>query len=418
LSTNQVIESYVEARESAVRSYARSFPTVFTSAKGAELRDEDGRTYIDFLAGAGALNFGHNHDTLKSALIKHIEDDGLAHGLDLRTSAKEAFLASFTQRILEPRRLDHRVQFTGPTGTNAVEAALKIARRATGRTGVFAFMGGYHGHSLGSLAVTANREHRAAAGVGLPEATFVPFPGGPVDSLAYLRMLLEDTHSGAALPAAIILETVQAEGGVNVAPTEWLRAVRQLCTEHGIVLVIDEIQTGVGRTGPYFSFEHAGIVPDVVTLSKSISGFGLPMSIVLLRPELDLWQPGEHTGTFRGNQLAFTTGALAAELFESEEIEERVARHATTIETWSGGLDPRLERRGLGLLQGIDTVRCDPSGGLAREIGSRCFADGLVIERTGRNDTVLKILPPLTIRASLLEEGLDILQGAVQACLD
>jgi diaminobutyrate-2-oxoglutarate transaminase len=256
------------------------------------------------------------------------------------------------------------------------------------------------------------------ANLSAASTAFVPFPGGPVDSLAYLRMLLEDTHSGAALPAAIILETVQAEGGVNVAPTEWLRAVRQLCTEHGIVLVIDEIQTGVGRTGPYFSFEHAGIVPDVVTLSKSISGFGLPMSIVLLRPELDLWQPGEHTGTFRGNQLAFTTGALAAELFESEEIEERVARHATTIETWSGGLDPRLERRGLGLLQGIDTVRCDPSGGLAREIGSRCFADGLVIERTGRNDTVLKILPPLTIRASLLEEGLDILQGAVQACLD
>jgi diaminobutyrate-2-oxoglutarate transaminase len=417
VSTNLNIESYVEARESAVRSYARSFPTVFTWAKGAVLHDEEGRSYIDFLAGAGALNFGHNHDTLKAALVKHVEDDCLTHGLDMRTTTKEAFLGSFTRNILEPRGLDHRVQFTGPTGTNAVEAALKIARRATGRTGVFAFMGGYHGHSLGSLAVTANREHRAAAGVSLPDATFVPFPGGPFDSAAYLRMLLDDTHSGTALPAAVILETVQAEGGVNVAPVEWLQDLRRLCTERGIILIVDEIQTGVGRTGPYFSFERAGIVPDVVTLSKSISGYGLPMSIVLLRPELDLWEPGEHTGTFRGNQLAFATGAVAAELFETEEIEATVAKHAITVSTSLERLDPRLDRRGIGLLWGVDTAPIDPTGELARTIARRCFADGLVIERTGRHDTVLKVLPPLTISTQLLVEGLDILDGAVRACL-
>ena len=414
---DQEIESYVHARESAVRSYSRAFPTVFTSAKGAFLHDEAGRTYIDFLAGAGALNFGHNHDVLKAALVKYVEDDGLTHGLDLHTAAKETFLRTFTQQILEPRGLDHHVQFTGPTGANAVEAALKVARRATGRTGVLAFMGGYHGHSLGSLAVTANRDHRAAAGIDLPGATFVPFPGGEVDSLAYLRMLLDDTHSGVALPAAIIVETVQAEGGVNVAPVEWLRDLRRLCSQRDIVLIVDEIQTGVGRTGPYFSFERAGIIPDVVTVSKSISGFGLPMALTLLRPELDVWQPGEHTGTFRGNQLAFVTATAAIDLFATEEIEDRVAAHSALISTWLQRLDPRLGHRGIGAMWGVDTAASDPTGTLARDVARRCFNDGLVIERTGRNDTVLKILPPLTISELILDEGLDILHAAVRSCL-
>ncbi len=411
-------------RESSVRSYCRSFPATFASAKGAYLTDAEGRSYIDFLAGAGALNYGHNHDTIKAALIAYVAGDGLTHGLDLHTVAKQHFLETFDRLILKPRGLDYKVQFTGPTGTNAVEAALKIARNVTGRTGIFSFMGGYHGDSLGSLSATANRAHREAAGVPLHDVTFLPFPSGvmsEIDTLTYLRSVLLDTHSGIELPAGIIVETIQAEGGINVAPIAWLRELRTICDDHGIILIIDEIQTGCGRTGPFFSFERAGIVPDVVTVSKSISGYGLPMSLTLLKPELDTWQPGEHTGTFRGNQLAFVAATVAMELFETEEISERVAKHERTIETSLerlNAIDKRIEIRGIGMLWGADTAAIDPNGELAREISQRCFADGLIVERVGRNDTVLKVLPPLNIDEATLQAGLAILTDATRACLN
>lgn len=417
--------SIFEERESAVRSYCRSFPALFTTAKGALLHDADGRSYIDFLAGAGALNYGHNHDTLKAALLDYVAQDGVAHALDLHTAAKEAFLRELTSRILEPRGLDHKVQFTGPTGANAVEAALKVARNATGRTGIVAFMGGYHGHSLGSLAATANREHRAAAGTPLGGVTFLPFPGGgptgQFESLGYLRAILDDSHSGIEVPAAVIVETVQAEGGVNVAPADWLRELRAICDECALVLIVDEIQTGCGRTGPFFSFERAGIVPDIVALSKSISGYGLPMAITLIRPELDVWKPAEHTGTFRGNQLAFVTAAAALAVYEDEGIEAATRANAAVIHdelTQSvAPLHPGIALRGIGMIWGIDTAGVDPTGALAKAIGARCFADGLVIERTGRNDTVLKLLPPLTIDEPTLRAGIEILAGATRACL-
>ena len=411
-------------RESSVRSYCRSFPATFSSASGAYLVDDAGRSYIDFLAGAGALNYGHNHATIKAALIEYISADGLTHGLDLHTVAKQHFLETFDRLVLRPRGLDYKVQFTGPTGTNAVEAALKIARNVTGRTGIFSFMGGYHGDSLGSLSATANRAHREAAGVPLHDVTFLPFPSGlmnGIDTLTYLRSILLDTHSGIELPAGIIVETIQAEGGINVAPVAWLRELRTICDDHGIILIIDEIQTGCGRTGPFFSFERAGIVPDIVTVSKSISGYGLPMSLTLLRPELDTWQPGEHTGTFRGNQLAFVAATVAMELFESEQITETVEAHARTIGTSLerlNAIDARIEVRGVGMLWGADTAAIDPNGELAREISQRCFAEGLIIERVGRNDTVLKILPPLNIDATTLETGLAILTDATRACLN
>lgn len=413
-----------EERESVIRSYCRSFPALFTTARGSVLHDADGRSWIDFLAGAGALNYGHNHPALKAALVDYVAADGIAHALDLHTGAKAEFLTELTTRILEPRGLDYKVQFTGPTGTNAVEVALKIARKATGRTGIFSFMGGYHGHSLGSLAATANREHRAAAGTGLHDVTFLPFPGtpgGPVDTLAYLRSVLADGHSGIEVPAGIIVETVQAEGGVNIAPMDWLAGLRAVCDEYGIVLIVDEIQTGCGRTGPFFSFERAGIVPDVVTVSKSISGYGLPMAITLLKPELDLWKPAEHTGTFRGNNLAFTTAAAALRLFDELGLEERVSANAvviaTELEREIAPLDPAIELRGIGMIWGVDTAGIDPTGALAKRIGTQCFEDGLVIERTGRNDTVLKLLPPLTIDEETLKAGIAILSAATRACL-
>jgi diaminobutyrate-2-oxoglutarate transaminase len=410
-----------EERESNVRSYCRAFPAIFTTAKGSRVNDDHGHSYIDFLAGAGALNYGHNNETIKRALVDYILEDGLTHGLDLHTQAKARFLRCLEVEVLEPRGLDYRVQFTGPTGANAVEAALKVARRATGRDGVFSFMGGYHGHSLGALAATANRAHRAGAGTSLPGVTFFPYPApnAPFDTLNYIASVLHDTHSGIDLPAAIIVETVQAEGGVVVAPIEWLQRLRALCDDYGIILIVDEVQTGCGRTGPFFSFERAGIVPDVVTVSKSISGYGLPMALTFIRPEFDLLEPGEHTGTFRGNQLAFVAGAVALELYNSERIEARVATQgrliAGTLDRTILSLDARLESRGLGMIWGVDTAGIDPSGALAETISKQCFTDGLILERVGRSDTVLKILPPLTIETAELEAGLSILATAFRS---
>ncbi len=414
-----------DRRESAVRSYCRSFPVVFTTAEGSYLVDGHENRYLDFFAGAGALNYGHSNPRMKQALLDYIQADGLIHGLDLHTAAKSAFLHTLETLVLAPRQLDYRVQFTGPTGANAVEAALKVARNATGRSTVYSFMGGYHGHSLGGLAATANREHRAAAGVSLHDVVFLPFPFGQmehIDTIAYLRALLTDTHSGAEVPAAIIVETIQAEGGICIAPDQWLRDLRAVCDEFAIVLIIDDIQTGCGRTGTFFSFERAGIVPDIVTLSKSLSGYGLPMSAVLLRPELDVWKPAEHTGTFRGNQLAFVTATEAIKLFHDEQFETRTAALGQQAERGLTemvcALDDRIDIRGIGLMWGIDLSRIDPTGAFAKAVSQQCFADHLIIERVGRNDTVLKMLPPLTISPEDLDDGIMRIAGAVKRCLD
>lgn len=407
-----------DRHESAVRSYCRSFPAVFTRAKGALLVTESGREYVDFFAGAGTLNYGHNPEYIKQRLLAYLAGDGLVHGLDFHTSAKRTFIDTFVQRVLTPRHLDYKLQFTGPTGANAVEAALKLARRISGRSGVFAFMGGYHGLSLGALAATGNRGKRAAAGASLHDVSFMPYPDTRMsagDSLAYLERVLDDGHSGIDVPGAVIFETVQAEGGINVAPVEWLQALRRLCTKHGIVLVCDDIQVGCFRTGPFFSFERAGIVPDIVVLSKAIGGYGLPMSLLLLRPELDVWQPGEHTGTFRGNQLAFVAGTAALELAAAEDVEGQVQRKAARLETFLADrlakLDPRITTRGTGMIWGLDLSAI--GDGTAERLSARCFELGLVIETAGRRDSVLKFLPPLTIEDDLLERGLAIVERAL-----
>jgi diaminobutyrate-2-oxoglutarate transaminase len=409
--------------ESNVRSYCRSFPAVFSTAKGSVLTAADGRTYIDFLAGAGALNFGHNHPAIIAKVVEYLTNGGVVHALDMHTEAKAELLTTIDEVLLAPRNLPYKVQFTGPTGTNAVEAAIKLARKYTGCSNVMTFQGGYHGHSLGGLALTANRDHRGAAGVGLNDATFLPFPGTPgwptFDTLAFIEASLTDTHSGIDKPAAIILETVQAEGGIICAPIEWLRGLRELCTRHGIVLIVDDIQTGVGRTGPFFSFEAAGIVPDLVTVSKSIGGIGLPMAMVLIREELDVWSPADHTGTFRGHQLAFVAATEAIRLYEREALGDRVEKLGQVVMSRFteelDGLRARVDVRGRGLIIGVDTTALDSTGALAKSIGRACFDQGLVIERVGRNDTVLKVLPPLVIEEDLLHRGVDIVVAAVRA---
>lgn len=408
-----------QAIESNVRSYCRTFPAVFERALGSQLWDEDGRCFVDFFSGAGALNYGHNNPIIKKPVLEYLMSDSVLHGLDMHTVAKREFLETFAERILKPRNLSYRVQFTGPTGTNAVEAALKIVRRATGRTTVCAFTGGYHGMSLGALAVTANVESRAAAGVPLGNAVFCPFATDAASwqaSLMMLEAMLGDGHSGTDKPAAVILETVQGEGGVNPAPAEWLTGVEALCRTHGVMLIVDDVQAGCYRTGTFFSFEESGIRPDVVVLSKSISGLGFPMSLVLMRPELDLLRPGEHTGTFRGNQIAFVAGRAALEFAHEEGLEGVVNKRAANVRDFLQAhvqtLDERISVRGRGLIWGIDLAHCGGSA-VAKAVGQDCFANGLIIERAGRADTVLKVLPPLTIDPAVLTKGLRILEAAL-----
>jgi diaminobutyrate-2-oxoglutarate transaminase len=405
-----------ETLESEVRSYCRSFPTVFVRAQGATLTDRGGRRYLDFFAGAGALNYGHNPPQLKGPLLEYLAGDGITHGLDMATAAKERFLLRFREVVLAPRGLTYKVQFPGPTGTNAVEAALKLARKVTGRATIAYFANGYHGMTLGALAVTGNRAKRAGAGVPLPFTVPLPFDGDGADSLGELERLLGNPSGGAELPAAVILETVQAEGGVRVASTAWLRRVQELCRAHGVLLIVDDIQVGCGRTGRFFSFEEAGLEPDLVTLSKSISGYGLPMALVLLKPELDRWRPGEHNGTFRGNNLAFITGAAALSFWEEGDLTAQVEAKGRRVREGLLALaraHPDLggRVRGRGLIQGLAFDR----PGVAEAVSEAAFARGLIVETAGAWAEVLKLLPPLTIAEEELEEGLGILGEALGA---
>ena len=412
--------SIFEQLESEVRTYCRSFPAVFRRAKGAELYDESGRRYIDFFCGAATLNYGHNNDAIKAALVDYLMRDEIIHALDCHTSGKRSFLERFAEIILVPRRLDYKVQFCGPTGTNAVEAALKLARKVTGRTGVFAFSGAFHGMSMGSLSVSSGWTTRAAAGVPLAHTTFFPYPAGPqgaFDTLELLARTLEDPYSGVEPPAAVILETVQLEGGVYAASREFLIGLRELTQRHGILMIIDDIQIGCGRSGKFFSFEQAGIVPDLVTLSKSISGYGMPMALLLMRRDLDRWQPGEHTGTFRGFQLALVAASAALDFWRDDHLESAVASHSNSMFTMlQGTLEAResdVAVRGRGLALGIDFTH---AGGPARaqRVQQDCFTRGLIVERCGRRDEVVKVLPPLTIEPALLAEGCNILLDSIR----
>jgi diaminobutyrate-2-oxoglutarate transaminase len=417
---NSPEDTTFERLESNVRSYCREFSAVFDRAKGAFVYDEAGREYVDFFAGAGALNYGHNPDFIKQRMIDHLLADRMVQGLDLNTVALRDLLETLEQVILRPRGLDYKMQLCGPSGASAVEAAIKVARRATGRTGIAAFSGGWHGMSNGCLAITGNRSHRAAAGVQLPAATFLPFEDGPYrmpDSLGYIDHLFGDTNSGVDLPAAVVVETVQAEGGVYVASPGWLRGLRSLCDRHGVLLIVDDVQAGCGRTGDFFSFEESGIVPDVVCLSKSLSGYGLPLAVVLMKRELDVQQPGEHSGTFRGNQLAFVGATAALGLWRSDgfaaESCTRARRLRERLEAVAAR-NSRLTLRGRGFIWAIDFAGAGGPDAAAR--ASRAAFDmGLLIERCGRDDIALKVLPPITIDDDAMDRGCAILAEVCEA---
>ncbi|MGO2095990.1 MAG: diaminobutyrate--2-oxoglutarate transaminase [Candidatus Microbacterium stercoravium] len=410
------------ARESEVRSYSRSWPATFDRAQGSTLFDTDGKPYLDFFAGAGALNYGHNNPVLKDALVDYIANDRIIHSLDMFTEARTDFLNTFGEMILAPRDLDYRVVFPGPGGANAVEAALKLARKVTGRESVINFTNAFHGMTLGALSVTGNSLKRGGAGIPLVHATPMPFDdyfGRDYPDFFYFERLLTDTGSGLNKPAAVIVETVQGEGGINAARAEWLRGLSELCRKHDILLILDDVQMGCGRTGGFFSFEEAGIKPDMVCLSKSISGVGLPMALTLIRPDLDIWEPGEHNGTFRGIAPAFVTAAEAIRTFWADDALERsTLAKGARIESRFNAMaaahpNAELVAKGRGLARGLQFA----DGETAGRVAAGCFERGLLVETSGPDDEVLKLLPALTITNDELDRGLDIIADATSAAL-
>src|SRR5690625_93333 len=416
-STMQVFEEL----ESQVRSYSRSFPTVFQKSKGYKIWDVDGKEYIDFFAGAGTLNYGHNDEKMKQRLIEYIQNDGISHSLDMGTTSREAFLKRFHDVILEPRDLDYKIMFHGPTGTNTVESALKLARKVTGRETIVSFTNGFHGMTIGSLSATGNKDHRDGAGMPLNNTVAMPFDNyiDGYDSTAYIEKLLEDNSSGLDLPAAFILETVQGEGGINAASFDWLQKIADICERWDIMLIVDDVQAGNGRTGTFFSFEPAGIKPDIVCMSKAIGGYGLPMAITLIKPEHDIWSPAEHNGTFRGNNMALETATEALSFWENDEFSKDIQDKGEYVSDKLADLIvkyPELkgELRGRGLMKGI-AWGYDQA---AEEICKAAFERGLIMETSGPSGEVMKLLPPLIIDKEGLKKGFEIIDESIQHVLN
>ena len=410
-----------EQLESKVRGYVRSFPVIFESAKGSTMVDESGNEYIDFFAGAGTLNYGHNNPIISEALIDYLKKDGVVHGLDMATSAKKRFLTKFSETILEPRNMEYKIQFTGPTGTNAIESAIKLARMIKGRSNIAAFTNAFHGLTMGALAITGNTFYRDEAHISRSNVSFLPFDsymGDDFNTLDYFRKLLEDNSSGLDLPSAVIVGTIQAEGGINVASAQWLRDLAQLCHDFDIFLIVDDIQVGNGRSGDFFSFEEAGIKPDMVTMSKSI-GAGLPLALLLIRPDLDQWKPSEHTGTFRGNNLAFVASTEALSYWDNMELSNAVKHKSEIIKTELERIADKYSElnpsvRGRGMIYGIEIKEL----GLTSQISERCFENGLIIELAGADDQVIKLLPPLIIDEESLMKGLLIIDQSIGEILE
>lgn len=424
MTTSTIVKEQMktfEECESVVRSYSRGWPTVFTQSKGYKLWDINGKEYIDFFAGAGTLNYGHNDDKMQEKVIEYIRQDGIIHSLDMATTPREEFLDRFNEVILKPRKLDYKVMFPGPTGTNAVESALKIARKITGRQTIISFTNAFHGMTLGSLSITGNASKRRGAGVPMANSVFMPFDQylEGQSSIEYLERFLQDQGSGIDLPAAVILETVQGEGGINAASMEWIKQVEEVCNRWGILFIVDDIQAGCGRTGTFFSFEKAGINPDIVCMSKSIGGFGLPMAITLIKPQYDQWSPGEHNGTFRGNNLAFICSTEALTYWEDDRFSEEIAYKSEVLRSAIDKIInkyPQLQasRRGRGFMQGIAIGISDVAG----DICAQAFENGLIIETSGPNDEVVKFLAPLIIDEKGLLRGMEILDKSIKEVLD
>lgn len=424
-------------RESAARTYARSLPIVPVRARGLTIEGADGRRYLDCLSGAGTLALGHNHPVVLEAIRKVIDSGAPLHVLDLATPVKDAFTTELFATLPRQFADNARIQFCGPAGTDAVEAAFKLVRAATGRTGLLAFTGAYHGMTAGALA--------ASGGAPEVQVTRLPFPQeyrcplgvggerGAEIAAHWTEHLLDDPKSGVPAPAGMIVEPVQGEGGVNPAPDGWLRRMREITAARGIPLIADEVQTGVGRTGAFWAVEHSGIVPDVMVLSKAIGG-SLPLAVIVYRSELDLWQPGAHAGTFRGNQLAMAAGAATLKYVRENDLAERAAtlgaRMLARLRALSDGHPSIGDVRGRGLMIGMElvdpeaTILSGPSDSrtapppdplLAAAVQQECLHRGLIVELGGRHSAVVRLLPPLTLTDEQATAVVDRLADALAA---
>lgn len=412
---------YSDKLESNVKSYCRDFPVVFAKSKMSKMYDVEGNTYLDFFCGAGALNYGHNNQYIIDKVVEYIKGDGIIHALDMYAMAKEEFMHTFEEKILKPQNMDYRIMFCAPTGSNANEAANKIVRKYTKRNNIFSLMGAFHGMTRGSLSLSGSINVKQNIGSLDNNVTFIPYPKQRygVDIIDYMETVLEDDHSGVEKPAAIFVECVQAEGGIYVLDKDTLIRLRKLCDKHGILLVCDEVQVGCGRTGNFFSFSESGIKPDIITLSKSIGGCGFPMSIVLVNPEIDCLNPGEHNGTFRGNQLAFVAAKAGIEYALDNSVYENVRQRESIIKDFIEKeiikIDERIEYRGKGFIYGIDFEKVGDN--ISKKIVSKCFENKLIIETAGRKSSVVKIMPALTITEDELLEGLRILKKSIEFAL-
>ena len=430
------------ARESSARTYARSFPIVPVRAHGMTVEGADGRRYLDCLSGAGTLALGHNHPIVLEAIRRTVNAGTPLHTLDLATPDKDDFTTALFETLPAAFAEDARIHFCGPAGTDAVEAAVKLMQTKTGRHGLLAFTGGYHGMTAGALAATGSVAVKAplpAAGevtrLPYPYAYRCPFglPGndGAAMAAVYTERLLDDPCGGVVTPAAMIMEGVQGEGGAVPAPDDWLREMRRITAERGIPLIMDEVQTGVGRTGAMWAVEHSGIVPDVMVLSKAIGG-GLPLAVIVYREEYDGWLPGAHTGTFRGNTLAMATGAATLRFVVKEGLADRAAevggRIMSRLRALRAALPAIGDVRGRGLMIGVELVDTagepDRRGALpaapelAVRVRAACLERGLIVELGGRHDSVVRLLPPLTITDEQTEAVLDRLADAIAAAAE
>ncbi|MFJ6016038.1 diaminobutyrate--2-oxoglutarate transaminase family protein [Streptomyces sp. NPDC092952] len=418
-------------RESAARTYARSLPIVPVRARGLTIEGADGRRYLDCLSGAGTLALGHNHPVVLEAIKKVIDSGAPLHVLDLATPVKDAFTTELFATL--PRRFaeNARIQFCGPAGTDAVEAAFKLVRGATGRNGLFAFTGAYHGMTAGALAASGGAEDVAVTRLPFPRDYRCPFgvggERGAEIAARWTENLLDDPKSGTPLPAGMILEPVQGEGGVNPAPDGWMRRMREITEARSVPLIADEVQTGVGRTGAFWAVEHSGIVPDVMVLSKAIGG-SLPLAVIVYRAELDTWEPGAHAGTFRGNQLAMAAGTATLAYVRENRLAERAAtlgaRMLARLRALAADHPTLGDVRGRGLMIGIELVDPEadgdgpeppPAPALAAAVQQECLRRGLIVELGGRHSTVVRLLPPLTLTDEQATAVVDRLADALAA---
>ncbi|MFJ5679235.1 diaminobutyrate--2-oxoglutarate transaminase family protein [Streptomyces sp. NPDC093097] len=421
-------------RESAARTYARSLPIVPVRARGLTIEGADGRRYLDCLSGAGTLALGHNHPVVLEAIRTVLDSGAPLHVLDLATPVKDAFTTELFATLPGELAERGRIQFCGPAGTDAVEAAFTLVRTATGRQGLAAFSGAYHGMTADALAASGGARHPGVTRLPYPHAYRCPFGVGGergADLAArWTEHLLDDPKGGVPRPAGMILEPVQGEGGVIPAPAGWLRRMREITAARDIPLIVDEVQTGVGRTGTFWAVEQSGIVPDVLVLSKAIGG-SLPLAVIVYREELDTWRPGAHAGTFRGNQLAMAAGTATLAYVRRNGLAARAAELGAAmlarLRELAAAHDCIGDVRGRGLMLGVELVdrdaEADPLGArpadpeLAAAVQQACLDRGLIVELGGRHSAVVRLLPPLTLTDEQADAVLDRLADAIAAAV-